>query len=416
MRSILILPVVSFVLLTQSVFSQDEESREETVPHSNIIESPAGNTATQIPIKIRQASVNALLIREITSNNYGATVSKLTASVLPSSNIEAPMGTLMNQDVGESMTKSFSAVNKGMFIKYSGWPKGEGLTVGFADKHGGKDGPSAAVAYALLLESIFSGNTLRDDIACTGDMNSDRTVQPIGGVIDKIRAAKKGGCNYVLIPEKNVPAVMDAAIDGEIELLTSIQIISIKDLDQASLVAFKDIDEETTAALAAYEKVQKAVEAKGQGVLKNSQVFKQVGITGRTMKNHQSAIVAARYKLDKLPQTYSVIGSFNRIDKALEPYFGGKHTLGSITHSDRNDSHQVTIKNIGRLRNKLHPKMKDYAKKVKDFIEVQREVLKHKNGINSDGYLHKEYKKALEEMKEEQKKMYEDPEIKDSLM
>ena len=210
---------------------------------TNYIGSPAGGNATEIPVQLRQTSINALLIREITENNYGASVSKLTASILPVNSKLAAMTTEMNQNVGPSMIKSFAAVNQGIFLKHNGWPKGEKLTVGFADKHGGKDGPSAALAYSLLLESAITGKKLRDDLACTGDMNSDRTVQPIGGVVDKIRAAKKEGCNIVLIPEKNLPAVMDAAIDGEIELLTSIQIISVKDLDQALQVAFVDNDE-----------------------------------------------------------------------------------------------------------------------------------------------------------------------------
>jgi len=161
---------------------------------TNFVPSPTGKNAKNLPVKLRQTSINALLIREISRGNYGASVSKLTASALPGNDKKEPMKTKLNQSVGSSMIKSFTAVNQAIFLKYKGWPQGENLTIGFADKHGGKDGPSAAVAYSLLLESLISGKTIRPDIACTGDMNSDRTVQPIGGVVDKIRAAKKAGC------------------------------------------------------------------------------------------------------------------------------------------------------------------------------------------------------------------------------
>ncbi|MGJ8655105.1 MAG: S16 family serine protease [Akkermansiaceae bacterium] len=379
------------------------------------VPSPTGATAKKLPIKIRQISINALLIREITKGNYGASVSKLTASVLPSDDIDQPMATQLNQDVGESMIKSFTAVNKGMFLKYDGWPKGENLTISFADKHGGKDGPSAAVAYSLLLESIFTGKELRQDLACTGDMNSDRTIQPIGGVVDKIRAAKNAGCNYILIPEKNIPAVMDAAIDGEIELLTSIQIISVKDLDQAVKVAFKDLDENTTKALAAYSKAQKIIASKGKLALKTSAVFKQIAITGKAMKNHQSALIAAYYKLNRMPKSYSVIGSFNRINKATAPFTRAKHSRGSVDKYAHSDPHKDAIRNIGKIQHNLHPEIAKFAVKIRTYITIHRKVLSVKHGINKDSPLHKQLKKALKELQQEEKKMLESPEIKDSL-
>jgi len=359
--------------------------------NAQLIATPVGSSAKKIPIKLRQTSINALLIREITSGNYGASVSKLTVSVLPSGNETSPMITQMNQKVGPSMVKSFSAVNKGIFLKHNGWPKGERLSLGFADKHGGKDGPSAALAYSLLMQSVLTGKEIRKDIACTGDMNSDRTVQPIGGVMDKIRAAKKADCKYVLIPVKNVPSLMDAAIDGDIELLTSIQIISVENLKEAEKVAFSGLDEETTKALASYEKVQAAITANGTKALHSSSV-----------------------KLNRLPRTYSVIGSFNRLTSAMAPFRrvrpGSVSKLGS-----KNDAHKEAIKNLAKITGKVHPKMKKFAKAAKDYITVHREIMAEKNGVRQDGYLHKKFMEALDSVRSEEKIMLEDPEIKDSL-
>jgi len=382
--------------------------------NAQLIATPVGSSAKKIPIKLRQTSINALLIREITSGNYGASVSKLTVSVLPSGNETSPMITQMNQKVGPSMVKSFSAVNKGIFLKHNGWPKGERLSLGFADKHGGKDGPSAALAYSLLMQSVLTGKEIRKDIACTGDMNSDRTVQPIGGVMDKIRAAKKADCKYVLIPVKNVPSLMDAAIDGDIELLTSIQIISVENLKEAEKVAFSGLDEETTKALASYEKVQAAITANGTKALHSSNVFQNVAAAGKVMKNHQSAIIAAYYKLNRLPRTYSVIGSFNRLTSAMAPFRrvrpGSVSKLGS-----KNDAHKEAIKNLAKITGKVHPKMKKFAKAAKDYITVHREIMAEKNGVRQDGYLHKKFMEALDSVRSEEKIMLEDPEIKDSL-
>jgi len=402
----IILCVVSLLL----PFSAYGQSRQ-----SNFIPSPAGKSAKDLPIKLRQTSINALLILEITKNNFGASVSKLTASALPGDNTAEPMKTKLNQTVGSSMIKSFTEVNQAIFLKYGGWPQGENLTIGFADKHGGKDGPSAAVAYSLLLESIISGEAIRPDLACTGDMNSDRSVQPIGGVVDKIRAAKKAGCKYVLIPEKNVPTVMDAAIDGEIEFLTSIQVISVSNLTDAIKVAIKDSDETTTTALDAYEDVQQMIDRKGISILKSQSAFNKLVVTGKSMKNHQSAKIAAYYKSNRLPKKYSVNGSFARINKAVQPFLEKNHSRGSVERHARNDEHQEAISNISKIKSKVHPKMTKYADRVRAFIIAHRKIMAEKNGVRESSYIYKEFDKSLKELRLEEKKMLEDPEVKDSL-
>jgi len=389
--------------------------QDEAPKQTDFVPSPTGKSAKNLPVKLRQTSINALLIREITQDNYGASVSKLTASVLPGDDKEDPMTTKLNQLVGPSMIKSFTAVNQAIFLKYKGWPQGENLTVGFADKHGGKDGPSAAVAYSLLLESIVSGKDIRQDLACTGDMNSDRTVQPIGGVIDKIRAAKKAGCKYVLIPEKNVPSVMDAAIDGDIELLTSIQVISVKNLADAIKVAIDNADETTTSALDSYEEVQNMIENGGISALKTKSAFEKIAVTGRSMANHQSAKIAAYYKRNKLPKSYSVNGSFDRINKAVQPFLEKDHKRGSVEKHARHDEHQTAITNISKIKGKVHPKMKKFADRVRAYITAHRKIMAEKNGVKTTSYIYKDFEKALKELREEQKKMLEDPDVKDSL-
>jgi ATP-dependent Lon protease len=66
-----------------------------------------------------------------------------------------------------------------------------------------KDGPSAGVAMAVALTSIFTGRPVRRDVAMTGEITLRGKVLPIGGLPEKAVAAQRAGCVKILIPEEN---------------------------------------------------------------------------------------------------------------------------------------------------------------------------------------------------------------------
>lgn len=67
-----------------------------------------------------------------------------------------------------------------------------------------KDGPSAGIAMLTTIVSILTGIPISKDIAMTGEITLRGRVLPIGGLKEKLLAAKRGGIKTVLIPEDNV--------------------------------------------------------------------------------------------------------------------------------------------------------------------------------------------------------------------
>lgn len=70
-----------------------------------------------------------------------------------------------------------------------------------------KEGPSAGLTLALSMFSALSGTPIRTTIAMTGEMTLRGMLLPIGGVREKILAAKRRGIKTLLLPEANHPDV-----------------------------------------------------------------------------------------------------------------------------------------------------------------------------------------------------------------
>lgn len=89
-------------------------------------------------------------------------------------------------------------------------------------------GPSAGMMYALgLIELLTEEDLVRGHIiAGTGTISSDGHVGPVGGVRQKVIAARNAGARYILVPEQNYPDALAAGLDG-------VEILAVSSIDEA---------------------------------------------------------------------------------------------------------------------------------------------------------------------------------------
>ena len=104
-----------------------------------------------------------------------------------------------------------------------------------------KDGPSAGVAIAAALLSLFRERPIRPNLAMTGEVTLTGRVLPVGGVREKILAARRAGIKHVLIPHHNEKDL--AELPTEVKADISFHIVQTLD----DVIKFLFEPEETTA-------------------------------------------------------------------------------------------------------------------------------------------------------------------------
>ena len=99
-----------------------------------------------------------------------------------------------------------------------------------------KDGPSAGVTMATAMFSAITQKPVRADVAMTGEITLRGRVLPIGGLREKLLAARKAGIRKVLVPEKNRQDMADVSA----EITEGLDIVYVQTMEDVLREALAD--------------------------------------------------------------------------------------------------------------------------------------------------------------------------------
>jgi ATP-dependent Lon protease len=99
-----------------------------------------------------------------------------------------------------------------------------------------KDGPSAGVTMATAMASILTGRPVRGDIAMTGEITLSGRVLPIGGIKEKVLAARRAGIRELIVPRQNAKNVNE---DLTPEIRKELTIHLVSSIDEVLALALQ---------------------------------------------------------------------------------------------------------------------------------------------------------------------------------
>ena len=106
-----------------------------------------------------------------------------------------------------------------------------------------KDGPSAGVTMATAMASALTGRPVRGDIAMTGEITLSGRVLPIGGVKEKVLAARRLGIHEVIVPKQNAKNINE---DLTPELREGLTVHLVSTIDEVLALALQPVSPRTS--------------------------------------------------------------------------------------------------------------------------------------------------------------------------
>ena len=161
----------------------------------------------------------------------GGEILPIEITVMPSSSEKLVLTGTLGDVMKESATAALSFVrsNSSKFSLPKNFYNKKEIHIHVPEGAIPKDGPSAGVTIAIALISAISGKKAKGNIAMTGEINLRGEVLAIGGLREKLIAAKRIGINKVLIPKDNEKDLEEVPKD----ILNEMNIILIENVFEA---------------------------------------------------------------------------------------------------------------------------------------------------------------------------------------
>ncbi|NRB73298.1 MAG: hypothetical protein HRU46_02970 [Verrucomicrobiales bacterium] len=394
-------------------------SSSNSAPSFSNAATTGSEFAKPIELKANQAKVNGLLVMDTGAGEAGS-ASTMSMIALPD-DPSKPAMLQFNQEVGPSMQTALGEVVKFIELQHDGWPRGRKMEISFENKYNPKDGPSAAVACALLLESLIIGEALDPGFAVTGDMNADGSVQPIGGVEAKIRGATKDDCTHIAIPKNNITALYDTVLMDGIAPIMKIQAFSIATFEEALALARSEKPLSVEVALNEFSAIQDLYRKNPSGfaqTIRHPQVVEKLTKVIEASPNHISASLLLAYATGQGPKSLSLHGSFSFIDENAYQIVGVIKD-GEVDELGDFEQDQVAdaVALLRRNKLKLDKRTWHWADSLMRWGEQMREYQTNRpKAINNLNKLIDSINAAGREAREQREQLLEDPEIMEELL
>lgn len=166
--------------------------------------------APKFKIKNSELSDKVGVVTGLAWTSVGGDTLPIEVSIMPGSEkltLTGKLGDVMKESAQAALT--YVRANAHLFMIDEEFTKGKEIHIHVPEGSIPKDGPSAGITMTMALISAASGRSVRGDIAMTGEVTLRGNVLAIGGLNEKLLAAKRHGATLVLVPKDNEKDIED---------------------------------------------------------------------------------------------------------------------------------------------------------------------------------------------------------------
>jgi hypothetical protein len=265
-------------------------------------------------------SVTSMMVLVSPDGQATGLTSDIIATVPAASRREDKAGAgFARADGDPSMRTAFEEAVRAVTLRYPLWEPGR-IDVSFGEKFVAHGGPSAGVAFGLLLLSTLEGFDIDPACAVTGDITVDWKVRKVGGVTAKLRGAALDKRAYAAIPRDNEMAAADLAVLYGDSALWDIQVFSVGTLQEAVAVARRDRPARLARAIRQFDDLRPELVKGGRPFLARPATREALKAILELAPNHLSARYLLAVGEGKFARTLSANATLHQLSVIFYPY------------------------------------------------------------------------------------------------
>ena len=168
------------------------------------------------------------IVRGLAWTAVGGTTLSIEVNVMPGDGklrLTGNLGKVMKESAEAAL--SYIRSQSGEFALEEDFYKTKDIHIHIPEGATPKDGPSAGITMTTAILSALTGAKVRNDVAMTGEVTIRGRVLPIGGLQEKVLAAKKAGIKTVILPwenQKDLNEISDEIKEG-------LEFVTVKDME-----------------------------------------------------------------------------------------------------------------------------------------------------------------------------------------
>lgn len=328
-----------------------------------------------IPVQRVKGTAGTLIFAHGPTGVLGSQFTRVTVSALPGA-VGVPADLSYDKFLGPMTMKSLDQVMRATLAMHHGWPQGQKLQITFSDKPSPSELNPATLAATLALDSMLRNYDIDPSYAAIGWIQEDGTIEAVGSIPERMLGASRAQITRIAVPEKNYEQLADYLLSQGMGAFVSTQVFTVKDFNEAGMLAVKSLDPKVLEVIKLFTSVQKTLAfARGNvGILRTEGTQTLLKSVLAAAPNHASAQILLDWGTGKRA-TMSFDGSVDVIDRrATKSIQAFRAKLPDALKTKRDDLTQE-IATIRFVFDRLEPRARPYAGAVARYADALEKIL-----------------------------------------